>query len=127
MGVDPAEVDPLLQEHPSFLHLRSRSSAVRRREFIPARWLASDINATPQYTLDAVEPIVTHGALTIRGLLLTLKLTDWSLAEPETLDACVKRVRSWGYQDVRLRQLAFNRRELTLAALRSRSQRRVRR
>jgi hypothetical protein len=34
-------------------------------------------------------------------------------------------VQSWGYKDVRLRQLAFNRQEICLAALRSRGQRRM--
>ncbi|TWT75464.1 Ribosomal RNA large subunit methyltransferase M [Posidoniimonas polymericola] len=127
IGVDPADVDPLLDEHPDFMHLKMRAGDVRRKEFEPARWLACDVNAAPQYTLDAVEPIVSHREVSIRGMILTLKLPDWSLAEPAALDAIVKRVKGWGYKDVRLRQLAFNRRELCLAALRSRGQRRLRR
>lgn len=127
IGVDPADVASEVAEHPDFLHLKMRSLDVRRKEFSPAGWLAADINAAPNYTLDAVEPIVTHPSTKIRGLILTLKLPDWSLAEPSNLDACVKRVRGWGYRDVRLRQLAFNRREVCLAALRSRAQRRLRR
>ncbi|TWT36405.1 putative 23S rRNA ribose 2'-O-ribose methyltransferase [Posidoniimonas corsicana] len=127
IGVDPAEVDPLLTEHPDFLHFKMRAGDVRRSELQPARWLACDVNAAPQYTLDAVEPVVTHPSITIRGMILTLKLPDWSLAEPDALDEVVKRVKGWGYKDVRLRQLAFNRCELCLAALRSRGQRRLRR
>lgn len=127
LGVDPAKVDPVLEEHPDFLHLKMRAGDVRRKEFEPARWLAADINAAPQYTLDAVEPIVTHEELHFRGLLLTLKLSDWSLGAPDAMDRCVERVRGWGFRDVRLRQLAFNRGELCLAALKSRGQRRVRR
>lgn len=127
IGVDPAEVDPQLAEHPDFLHVRARAGDARRKQFEPARWLAADINAAPNYTLDAVEPLVNYASLQFRGLLLTLKLPDWSLAQPAALDACRQRVLSWGYRDVRLRQLAFNRRELCLAALRSRGQRRLRR
>lgn len=127
IGVDPADVDPAVTEHPDFLHVRARAMDARRKEFSPATWLAADINAAPEYTLDAVEPIVTHAGVRIRGLLLTLKLPDWSLAAPAALNAYAARVRGWGYRDVRMRQLAFNRRELCLAALRSRGQRRVRR
>jgi 23S rRNA (cytidine2498-2'-O)-methyltransferase len=81
------------------------------------------MNVAPSYTLDAVESVVTHKDLSIRGLILTLKLADWSLVDD--LPACVERVQAWGYKDVRLRQLAFNRQEICLAALRSRAQRRV--
>jgi 23S rRNA (cytidine2498-2'-O)-methyltransferase len=86
-------------------------------------WLAADMNVAPQYTLDAVEAVVQHSSTSIRGMLLTLKLADWDLIEH--LPTYIDRVRSWGYQDVRVRQLAFNRQEICLAALRSRSQRRV--
>ena len=56
-------------------------------------------------------------------MLLTLKLLEWELAEhiPEYL-ACI---RSWGYTYVRARQLAFNRQEICVAALRSRALRRA--
>ena len=74
------------------------------------------MNVAPNYTLDVVEGIVTHPEVRIRGLLLTLKLIEWDLAEqvPEYLD----RVRSWGYQLVRARQLQHNRQEVCIAALR---------
>ena len=39
------------------------------------------MNVAPEYTLDAVESIVTHAEVNIRGLLLTLKLPQWTLAE----------------------------------------------
>jgi 23S rRNA (cytidine2498-2'-O)-methyltransferase len=109
--------------HPRFTHVRARTVEASRKLFRNVQWLAADMNVAPQYTLDAVESIVTHPGIHIRGLLLTLKLPDWQLADE--LPAFVDRVRSWGYKDVRLRQLAFNRQEICLAALRSRAQRRV--
>jgi len=114
-GIDPAEMDPAVLNHPRFTHIRRRSTQVRRREFQKIRWLTADMNVAPNYTLDAVEAIVTHPRVSIRGLLLTLKLTRWELAEqlPEHLD----RVRSWGYNLVRARQLQYNRREVCLSAL----------
>ncbi len=99
----------------NFRHVRSRANQVKRREFRKIRWLAADINATPNYTLDVVEEIVTHPEIAIRGMLLTLKFPDarQALDVPEYLD----RVRSWGFNQVAARQLQFNRREICVSAL----------
>ena len=123
LGVDPAEVNPEVLAHPHFTHLRRRSIEVPHKQLCGARWLAADINATPTYTLDAVEQVITNDQTNIRGMILTLKLTDLKLAE--ALPQFIERIRSWGYRDVRTRQLAFNRQEICLVALRSRGQRRV--
>ena len=114
IGIDPAEMDPGVLEHPMFTHVRRRAVAVRRRQFRKTRWLAADMNVAPGCTLDAVEEIVTHREVNVRGLLLTLKLPDWKLAEqlPEYID----RVRGWGYNVVRGRQLVHNRQEVCVAA-----------
>ncbi|QDT73085.1 SAM-dependent methyltransferase [Lacipirellula limnantheis] len=123
IGVDPAEVDESVLADPRFTHVRSRSVETSRKVFRHVQWLAADMNVPPNFTLDAVEAVVKHPGISIRGMLLTLKLPDLALVDE--LPKFVERVRSWGYLDVRLRQLAFNRQELCLAALRSRSQRRV--
>lgn len=122
LGVDPAEMDEQILAHPAFAHIRARASEVKRSEFARVRWLLADSNVAPAHTLDAVEAIVAHDDTHVRGLLLTLKLPDWELAShiPEYLD----RVRSWGYKYVRVRQLAFNRQEIFVCALKNRSMRR---
>jgi len=114
-GIDPAEMAPAVLKNPHFSHIQSRSTQVRRREFRKIRWLTADMNVAPNYTLDAVEAIVSHAEVHIRGMLLTLKLPDWSLAEqvPEYL----QRIRSWGYNVIQARQLQYNRREICVAAL----------
>ena len=114
-GIDPAEMAAVVLDHPHFTHIRRRSTQVRRRDFRKIRWLTVDMNVAPSYTLEAVEAIVTHPQVNIRGLLLTLKLSQWSLAErvPEYL----ARIRSWGYNIVRARQLQYDRREICVAAL----------
>jgi 23S rRNA (cytidine2498-2'-O)-methyltransferase len=60
--------------------------------------------------------------VSIRGLLLTLKLLEWELAEqiPDYLE----RIRSWGYPQVRARQLAHNRQEICVLALKTRVRKR---
>ncbi len=124
-GLDPAEMDARVLDHPRFQHWRMRAEEVRIRQLCKhkIRWLMADMNVVPDQTLRRVERIVTHPEVHIRGLLLMLKLRDWQLAEriPEYLD----QIRGWGYRDVRARQLVFNRREICVAALKNRALRRV--
>jgi 23S rRNA (cytidine2498-2'-O)-methyltransferase len=114
-GIDPAEMSPLVSNHRHFTHIRRRSMEVRRRDFQKIRWLTADMNVAPEYTLDAVEGIVTHPRVSIRGLLLTLKLPQWELAV--NLPDYVARIRGWGYSVVQARQLQYDRREVCIAAL----------
>lgn len=116
IGIDPARVDPRVLADPNFTHIQKRGADVRRREFRGVTWLAADMNVAPDYTLDTVEAIVTHRDVNVRGLLLTLKLLEWKLADqiPEYL----QRVRNWGYGHVRARQLPHHRREICVAAVR---------
>lgn len=113
-GIDPALPADIVLAHPQFTHLRKRGHEVKRREFRATRWLTADMNVAPQYTLDTVEAIVTHPAVHIEGLLVTLKLLEWSLAEqvPDYLD----RIRGWGFGKVMARQLSHNRQEICVAA-----------
>jgi 23S rRNA (cytidine2498-2'-O)-methyltransferase len=115
LGVDPAEMDARVLEHPRFTHVRSRARQVRRREFRKVKWIAADMNVAPNYALDVIESIVSHPLVSVRGLLLTLKLTDWSLAE--RLPQWLLRIRGWGYNIVHARQLVHNRQEVCVAAL----------
>ncbi|HZZ71681.1 MAG TPA: SAM-dependent methyltransferase, partial [Pirellulales bacterium] len=113
-GIDPADVDPRVLEHPNFTYLKKRGADVRRREYRGLKWLMTDMNVAPNYTLDTVEAIVTHREVNIQGLLLTLKLIDWDLAQD--LPNYLARIRSWGYRLVQARQLQHNRQEICVAA-----------
>ncbi len=115
-GIDPAEMDPMLLDNPRFEHWRGKSSAIRRKMYAKFLWLAADANVAPNYTLDCVEDIVQYKTSQIQGLLLTLKLSSYDLAEK--MDEYVQRVRSWGFDRVEVRQLASNRRECCLMAQR---------
>lgn len=114
-GVDPALVDPQVAAHPNFTQIRKRGHEVRRREFRKTRWLVADMNVAPRYTLDTVEAIVTHPEVTVQGMLLTLKLLDWSMAEE--IPKHLARIRSWGFIHTKARQLAHNRQEICVAAM----------
>jgi 23S rRNA (cytidine2498-2'-O)-methyltransferase len=117
LGIDPAEMDPELLAQPGLTHVKKRARDVKRREFRQVKWLFSDSNVDPRQALDVVEEIVTHREVRVRGMLLTIKLSDWQMAKhvPDYL----ARVQSWGFAGVQARQLAFNRREFCLAARRS--------
>jgi 23S rRNA (cytidine2498-2'-O)-methyltransferase len=116
IGIDPAAMDERVLAHPKFTHIQKRGHEVRRREFRGVRWLAADINVAPEYTLKTVENIVTHPTVRIEGLLLTLKLLEWKLADE--VPAYLDRVRTWGYRRVEARQLSHNRQEICVCAMR---------
>jgi len=122
IGIDPADMDSRVLAMPGFVHWKMRGADVRRREFRKVRWLFADINVAPSYTLDTVEAIVTHSDVHVQGVLLTLKLLDWSLAAE--IPAYLERVRSWGFGRVAARQLHHNRQEICIAAQRGRRPRR---
>ncbi|MEK6239757.1 MAG: hypothetical protein N2C14_33975, partial [Planctomycetales bacterium] len=114
IGIDPAEPADVVAEHPNYTHVRKFAAQVRRRVFRDVRWLMGDVSAAPNYALDAAQAVVEHRETSVQGLLMTLKLPDWKLAEqvPEYL----ARVRSWGFTEIRARQLQYNRQEFTIAA-----------
>jgi 23S rRNA (cytidine2498-2'-O)-methyltransferase len=119
IGVDPAEVDPRIANHPNFRFVRGRGSEVKCREFRDVTWLFADTNVAPNHTLDTIERIVTHESVHVRGMILTLKLSQLELAND--LPQIFERVKQWGFSYVRARQLAYNRREFCLAAFRNKA------
>lgn len=123
IAIDPAEMDEAIAGHPRLRHLRRRARDVPNRELAGAAWLFTDINMPPDYTLDVVADYVQERRLPLRGFVSMLKLADWSLAAE--VDAIRARARGLGFQVIRTRQLAFNRQEYCLIALRHQFQRRL--
>ena len=122
-GVDPSEMHPDVLRHRHFTHVQKRGADLRRRELRGFKWMLVDSNVAPQHTLDTVESLVRHPSTNFQGLLLTLKMPDWQLAGEVANYA--RRVRGWGFSTVRCRQLAYQRQEICLAALRHRALRRL--
>jgi 23S rRNA (cytidine2498-2'-O)-methyltransferase len=113
-GIDPAEMDPEVLAHPQFTHVRARSRDAARSVFRDCRWLVMDAHVAPNYTLDAIEAILRQSGVRPAGLVLTLKLTDFALADD--LPELAERLCNLGYARVRMRQLAFNRQEVCAVA-----------
>lgn len=112
-GIDPAEMDPRILGHSNFKHLRARAGDLPRSEYKGARWLLADSNVKPEKTLTTIENIVRHRDCTIRGMLITLKLGNYSAATD--IPKWIKRIEGWNPIDVRVRQLATNRCEVCVA------------
>ncbi len=115
IAIDPAELEPEIEAHENLTYVRRRGREVKKKDFKDVKWLLADLNIAPNYTLDTVRDIVAYEAVDIRGLILTLKLTDWELVEQ--IPAYLERVRKMGFQVAKARQLAFNRQEFCLVAI----------
>ncbi|MDR2117055.1 MAG: SAM-dependent methyltransferase [Planctomycetaceae bacterium] len=113
LGVDPAEIDPIVLNHPHFTHIRSKINQTKRSLYRHIRWIIADINVAPNYTLDVLEELATRKDIPLCGMLFTLKLFHWSFAEH--LPTYIDRLRHWGFNDIRVKQLVFNRQELMVA------------
>lgn len=115
LGVDPAEMDRRVLANPNFTHLRGKISQLKRNLFRKTRWVIADMNVAPNYTLDALEELTLRPQTEIRGMIFTLKLFDLKMAE--SIPDFIPRIKSWGFNRVRVRQLTFNHQEVTVAAL----------
>ncbi|TWU50943.1 putative 23S rRNA ribose 2'-O-ribose methyltransferase [Rubripirellula tenax] len=113
IGVDPAEMDPRIEEHPRFRHIQARGGDLPRREFRGAKWMLVDSNVKPDQTLVTVGNIVTNRQSDFRGLLITLKLGDYDAAA--SIDRWKAKVESWNPTNVEIRQLARNKCEVCFA------------
>jgi len=115
-GIDPAEIDPAIAQHPNFTHVRRRGREVKRRDLFHCDWLLSDANLPPNYILATLDDLLAHPRVAPQGLILTLKLPDTRLLEH--WNEWSDKVRSWGYQAIGGRQLIYNRQEICLVATR---------
>ena len=117
IGIDPAEMDPVILSQPGFSHIRRRGAEVRRKDLAHAQWLCVDSNVAPQHTLDTLAALHEHEQIQFRGMLITLKMPNWKLAAQ--LDDYLGQIRRLGYQVVKPRHLSYNRQELCVAAART--------
>ncbi|MFK7766431.1 MAG: SAM-dependent methyltransferase [Mariniblastus sp.] len=115
LGIDPAEMEQEIFDHENFTHIRRRGGDVKKRDFRNVKWLMADLNVDPDFTIDLAGEIVAHEAVDIKGLVLTLKLTDWKMVSK--IPGHMAKVKEMGFKIVKARQLAFNRQEYCLVAV----------
>lgn len=122
VAIDPAEMDPAVADHPSLVHVRSRARDVPKKALLEVSWLTIDVNMPPSYTIEVIRDYIQNRGLPVRGVIATLKLPDWKLADE--VDSYRSQFEQMGFKRVETRQLAFNRQELCLIALRKTPRRR---
>jgi 23S rRNA (cytidine2498-2'-O)-methyltransferase len=123
IGIDPGEMEPVLLTNPNFVHIRRRGHEVKKRDLKEVKWLFADLNMVPNYVLDSVSEIVSHDSIDIKGMILTMKIPDWKLIED--VPKLIQRVRELGFSVVKVRQLAFNRQEFCLVAVKDKFELRI--
>jgi 23S rRNA (cytidine2498-2'-O)-methyltransferase len=125
LGIDPGEMHRVVLRSPTYRHL-SKSVMFVEREELPERvdWLLLDMNAEPRVALTAVESIAHDLEENLLGILLTVKLNQWKLAEkiPGYLEALKE---SLGLARIRATQLAHNRQEIFVYGLTRRGMARI--
>lgn len=119
IGIDPAEMDPRIARHPKFEHVRARGGDLPRSRYAGARWMLVDSNVRPDQTLTTVENIVQHPATSFEGLLLTMKIGGYPHAD--RIEKWIRRIKGWGTESIRVKQLARNKVEVCFAVELSRS------
>ena len=112
-GIDPAEMDPRIEKHQNFEHIRARAGDLPRKVYRGTKWILVDSNVKPEKTLHTVKNIVTHQHSTIRGLLMTLKIGDY--AHANLIDQWHQSILQWNPAKIEARQLARNKCEICFA------------
>ena len=128
IGVDPAGMADVVtekavdrrewlgREEPAFYHCRKPAALVSKRDLGEGvTWFLSDMNQNPEVTLKECARIVGM-APSIRGVLITLKLSEMEAVERKA--DWIRSLRDLGFTTVRLQQLSVNHRELALLGLR---------
>ncbi len=138
IAVDPADLAPVIADHPAVQHLRKRGHELRKQEVVEARWLMADVNIQPAAMLNTVLGLIDRGHLEhVRGMLLTLKLPDPGKPRKRSekkskspshdkvggqplpeLEKLAQPFQERGFRFAKLRQLAFNRNEMCLLVAR---------
>jgi 23S rRNA (cytidine2498-2'-O)-methyltransferase len=113
IGVDPAEMDPRIADHPRFIHYAARADDLPRRVFRGAKWLLVDSSVKPDSTLSTVRHLVDSRETSFRGCLITLKLREYERADQ--ISRWQREIERWRPKKIEFRQLARNRCEICVA------------
>jgi len=123
VGVDPGAMDPridaLAKADPKRFHHLSMPVGAVRESLLPETvdYLLLDANLAPQVAFRSALRLAAMRKKTLRALIFTLKMNDWSYLQ--NLTSFTERARELGFEEIRARQLASNRREVCFVAKRA--------
>ncbi len=122
-GIDPAEMDPSLVNHPRFQHIQSPVADVGRGLLPPSiQWLVLDMNVAPGVSLYAIDHYVARMQDSLLGVLLTVKLNEWRMAKE--IPSLLAHVRAMGIINPKAKQLAHHGQEILIYGLTKMGERR---
>jgi 23S rRNA (cytidine2498-2'-O)-methyltransferase len=114
IGVDPAEMDPVILKNINFKQIRKPFETLTDEDFrTGVDWIISDINLPPTVVIREVFRLLTF--LEPRGLLVTLKMND--LKHLEVVASIREQLRKQGFRKVELKYLPSHKKEICLLAL----------
>ena len=117
VAVDPTPLAPALMERNDVVFLQRPISEVKASDLPgPVAWIACDVNIPPSELLDVLRRLVLHLRPSLRGLLLTIKLSDDRVVTD--LPRLLTHIEGLGFPNVRATRLPSNRREVFVAAIR---------
>lgn len=116
LGVDPADMDPVITKRFDFKHLRRAFESLTEND-LPhdIDWIVSDINLPPTVVLKEIHRFLTF--LEPRGVIINLKMND--LKHLQVVAGVREQFRKLGFTQVELKYLPSHRKEIALIALRS--------
>jgi 23S rRNA (cytidine2498-2'-O)-methyltransferase len=116
LGVDTAEMDPVIKKRFDFKHLKQPFETLTEKDFKNnVDWIISDINLPPTVVIREIFRLLHF--LVPRGLVITLKLND--LKHLELIATIRDQMKQKGFDRVELKYLPSHRQEITLIALHS--------
>lgn len=116
IGVDPADMDPIVRKRFDFKHIKRPFETLTERDFkSDVDWIISDINLPPTVVLKEIYRLLNF--LNPRGVVVTLKIND--LKHLEIVATVREQFRKLGFKNATLKYLPSHRKEIVLKALRS--------
>jgi 23S rRNA (cytidine2498-2'-O)-methyltransferase len=100
--------------------VKKRMDEVTREDAGQAQWLLMDVNLAPQVALRSAARVAALVKSSLCGVVLTLKLNEWSFLEQT--ERFLDDVRAMGVVNPRARQLPAHRQEIVIAGITARGE-----
>lgn len=118
IGVDPNDMDPGVLRHPRFEHRRTTSMSLDPASLPTLHWILLDVNVPPRTALRGALPFVAAHARTLQGIVFTLKMKSWDIADE--VEGWLRRIRRAAPGlELTARQLSTNGQEICVVGLRA--------
>ena len=116
VGIDPAQMDPMILQNPNYMHIENVVAQVPREQLPETvEWLLLDMNVAPRISLFQVDRLATRLKDSLLGVILTIKLNEWKMADE--IPSMLEHLRAMGMVRLRAAQLSHFRQEILIYGL----------